>query len=544
MISSRYIDKIVVLIVAIAVLVCMLLVVVNPSTVTVPVVAGYEQMLFDVSRPADINIIMDNDKWAQMLANPYQKTWYSCDVLINGTRFYNVGIRVKGDSSLESIAQAPGCDRFSFKLEFDKYNEGQKCWGLDKLCLNNNYGDATNMKEALIYDMFQYIGADASLYNYASVSVNGSYWGVYLALEGVEDSFLSRNYGNQDSALYKPGGDVAGEGGDEWGDLEDLYGGEDAFFDEGEGGANLDYTDDALDSYRSIWECQIGNTSDADHMRVIEALKNISEGNNLESYMDIDNIARYMAVHNFSVNNDSLSGDGAHNYYLYESGGRLNIIPWDYNLCFGAYEIEGEESEPETAESMINRPIDDSWALTSFFDGILQSEEYLALYHKYYQQLTDHYVTNGGFEVFFAKTRMNIDTLVQNDPNALYSYDAYENAVEMFKTAVQLRGLSVREQLAGNIPSTTEGQRNDPSRLIRADDIDLSVMGSDNIGEPEEFEADWENIDWESVLNEYVLQQNEKKKATIRTNIVELSVSLMLTSVALIVVRALRRKRI
>ena len=63
--------------------------------------------------------------------------------------------------------------------------DGQTCFGLDKLILNNNYADATNMKEALIYDMYQYLGADASLYNYAEISVNGEYWGVYLALEAA-----------------------------------------------------------------------------------------------------------------------------------------------------------------------------------------------------------------------------------------------------------------------------------------------------------------------------------------------------------------------
>lgn len=58
--------------------------------------------------------------------------------------------------------------------------------------MNNNYADATSMKEALVYDMFQYLGADASLYNYAEIYVNGNYWGLYLALEPVDESFLKR----------------------------------------------------------------------------------------------------------------------------------------------------------------------------------------------------------------------------------------------------------------------------------------------------------------------------------------------------------------
>lgn len=131
---------------------------------------------------------------------------------------YRVAIRPKGNTSLTSIASDPTTDRYSFKLEFDHYVDGQTYFGLDKLILNNNYADATNMKEALIYDMYQYLGADASLYNYAKLSVNGEYWGVYLALEAVEDSFLLRNYGVQDGELYKPDSMNIG-GGKDFGDF-------------------------------------------------------------------------------------------------------------------------------------------------------------------------------------------------------------------------------------------------------------------------------------------------------------------------------------
>ena len=61
----------------------------------------------------------------------------------------------------------------------------------------------------------RYYNDDFSLYNYAKISVNDEYWGVYLALEAVEESFMLRNYGTQDGELYKPdsmemGGENAG----------------------------------------------------------------------------------------------------------------------------------------------------------------------------------------------------------------------------------------------------------------------------------------------------------------------------------------------
>lgn len=339
-------------------------------------------------------------------------------------------IRPKGNTSLTSIANDPTTDRYSFKLEFDHYVDGQTCFGLDKLILNNNYADATNMKEALIYDMYQYLGADASLYNYAKLSVNGEYWGVYLALEAVEDSFLLRNYGVQDGELYKPDSMNIGGGGDPGGDFKaddmdfgdlDLgdmtppdrnaapaeqktaaagerpaddfgFGGGKGGFSMSGGGADLNYTDDELDSYETIWDGEITDTTKADHKRVVTALKNISDGNDLEDYMDVDNLLRYMAVHIFSVNEDSLSGMMAHNYYLYEAGGKLNLIPWDYNLALGGM---GRSND---ATSVVNSAIDNAFSGTTFFDTLMENETYHSQYYAYLQQLVSEYIDGGGFD--------------------------------------------------------------------------------------------------------------------------------------------------
>lgn len=148
----------------------------------------YESKLFDTDEPITVNIVIDDAEWDDILTNAIDEEYHQCDVEINGETFYEVGIRTKGNTSLTTIASDPTTDRYSFKLEFDQYVSGQTCYGLDKLVLNNNYADATNMKEALIYDMYQYLGVDASLYNYAKIYVNGDYWGVYLALEAVEEA--------------------------------------------------------------------------------------------------------------------------------------------------------------------------------------------------------------------------------------------------------------------------------------------------------------------------------------------------------------------
>ena len=596
----------------------------------------YQNTLFDTSSVIEVDIDISEDNWASLLENATSEEYYDCDVAINGTTYEHVGLRAKGNTSLSMVASSDS-DRYSFKIKFDEYVDGQSCDGLSKLVLNNNYSDATMMKEALCYDMFAFLGADASLYNYAKVSVNGEYRGVYLALEPVEESFAIRNYGTGYGQLYKPdsmemggpgkmkgismsqireemgfdadsddtqasseagksdkqassdagksdtqasseagksdaqasndtsdadSGSQSGSGsaqgtdknsdagknkpsappsapsenppspptdapdglpedsGDQSGDQSGGFnrmdnppsgipGGDtdddtDRNTDKNTGGqsgpgngnppgggfggdsaASLNYIDDELSSYESIWESSVFKSTDKDHRRVINALKNIcaddADTESLAESMDIDNILRYMAVQTFVVNLDSLSGSMAHNYYLYEDDGRLNIIPWDYNLAFGGFQ-SGSASET------INFPIDTPFssgvdlADRQFFMALLENETYLAQYHDYLSQLVEAYVNGGGFDSFYDRVTAQIDALVQNDPTSFYTYDEYTAAAAMLKETVKLRAASVQGQLDGSIPSTRDGQSADSSNLLDASSIDLSVMGVMNGG--------------------------------------------------------------
>lgn len=539
---------------AVAVCICFCLVLFNDliaeAADTIGISMDYETVLFDNDSIISINILIDDDDWNEMLQNAISEEYVQCDVEVNGTVFYNVGIRPKGNTSLTSIANDPTTDRYSFKLEFDHYVEGQSCFGLDKLVLNNNYADATNMKEALVYDMYKYLGADASLCSYAKISVNSEYWGIYLALEAPEDSFILRNYGVQSGRLYKPEGvNLGGTSGGKrsfddmfagaasamkppgiqndseyisfsrQSDIEEsgpqspgVFGSEPGFdrnelanrpdmdldllgdgsgFSISNGGADLNYTDDELDSYSAIWDGEITSSDKADHRRVVAALKNISEGKDLESSMYVDNLLRYMAVHIFSVNEDSLSGSMAHNYYLYEYGGRLNLLPWDYNLVFGG--MGGSSS----TSNVVNSPIDNAFSITVFFDSLMADETYHGMYYEYMRQLVSEYVNGGGFDAFYNRTRSLIDEPIKTDPTAFYTYEEYLDAADTLYQVVKLRAESITGQLDGSIPSTKSGQR-ESNALIAVTDVNIRAMGHMNTGGGEMGEQDMqdEGLSW------------------------------------------------
>ena len=162
---------------------------------------GYEEKLFDTSVVHTIDIEMDD--WDEFIASAQSEEYAPCSITIDGEKFDTVGIRGKGNTSLRTVASLDS-SRYSFKVEFGHYSGGVSYHGLDKISLNNTIQDTTYMKDYLTYRAMASFGVSAPLCSYAWITANGEDWGLYLVVEGVEESFLQRNYGSGYGELYKP----------------------------------------------------------------------------------------------------------------------------------------------------------------------------------------------------------------------------------------------------------------------------------------------------------------------------------------------------
>ncbi len=200
--TSRKIDRICIFAVIVALVITILFM--NGEALGIQVQAktlGYEARLFDTSKVHTIDIVIDD--WDAFLSTAQSEEYSVCSVVIDGESVSSVGIRGKGNTSLSTVA-AMDSDRYSFKIEFDHYDSSKSYYGLDKLSLNNLIQDNTMMKDYLTYQMMNEFGVAAPLCSYAYLTVNGEDWGLYLAVEAVEESFLQRNYGSDYGELYKP----------------------------------------------------------------------------------------------------------------------------------------------------------------------------------------------------------------------------------------------------------------------------------------------------------------------------------------------------
>lgn len=458
MIKSRHIDRICIAAMGLAALLTLLLIFLSGTRLSNTKTAEeYAVRLFDDSRVHTIDLQVED--WEAFIQDAEAERYVPCTAVINGEAFQQVGLRTKGNNSLR-LTSDYGLYRYSLKLEFDHYLDGGNYYGLDKFSLDASFQDNTYMKTWLAYDMMEFMGVPAPLCSYVWVTVNGQPWGLFLAVEEPEESFVRRVYGSNAGQLYKP----------EYlslnADNSDIA---------------LQYSDDEPESYANLFRNAKFDITYADQKRLIEALYILSTGGNLDTAVDVDQTLRYFAAQVFLMNQDSYLGRTGHNYYLYEENGRLSILPWDYNLAFGTYALGMTDPirdpnilinypihTPAPAEVMLNRPL---------YHNLMKNDEYFAMYRSYMNQLIRDYFESGLYERKIRQIQELTTPYVQSDPTAFCSYKEYLQAVDTLLDVCRLRAESIRGQLDGRIPATFKEQAETPKTGVDASGIDLTALG-------------------------------------------------------------------
>lgn len=591
MISNKHFNKIVSILISIAVIFSLIIIVLPKSSTSTTYIEqpNYVTTIFDDDKIIEINIEMDETAWQEMLDNASAEEYTAANITVNGTTYNNVAIRPKGNSSLSQIVMDDTTDRYSFKIKFDEYVDGQTLDGLSKLVLNNNISDATYMKEYLSYKLLDSLGVPTPECAYAHITVNGEEWGLYLAVEPIEKEFIARNYGSTDGNLYKPESDSVAVGenknnddagnnkpefnptevnqskdtssdsqmpsdmnngdnsnqmqtppdisnGDTSGQMKappDMNDGDasgkmqapsnmnngansnqmqmpsnisnedssseshstDSISDTsneapsnkpnrmgggmmggGPGGnsngADLVWNGDNISNYSAIFDNAIFKSTDSDdYTKILDMIEHLDSMEDIESYLDVDEVLRYFAANTFLVNLDSYVSNMNHNYYLYEKDGIVSILPWDYNLSFAGFQAG---SASNAINFPIDSPVSNSLEDNPLIANLLEVAEYKELYHQYLDEIVNNFINNKTYETLITKTDTLISDYVKNDATAFYTFDEYEDAVSNLLTFGYDRATSIAAQLDGTQPSTTTG-------TIETT-VDLTTMGQQGGG--------------------------------------------------------------
>ncbi len=345
--------------------------------------------LFEADQIIDIKIDISAQNLQSIVDDPTAEEYYSANITVDGVAVTNVGLRTKGNSSLNSIVKSDS-DRYSYRIKLDEYVDGQNLLGLDELVINNMFSDASYMREYLAYEALREAGSPVPLAVFANIYINGELKGFYLCVEAIEDGFLERTFGNNDGNLYKQ-----------------------------EQGSTLIYKEN--DEYASS-ELKVGDDEEKTGLKnMIKTLNDMPDGEkgNIENVLDVESALKYFAANTVLGSYDSYSGNFAQNYYLYENAGKFSVIPWDYNMSFGGFGqgLSVSLDAPVSGTQMESRPL---------IDNLLKVGEYKEKYLEYVET----------FRVYLENLQSRVDTLanrirpyVAADPTKFITMEQFENSI-------------------------------------------------------------------------------------------------------------------
>lgn len=273
-----------------------------------------------------VSIDWDETAYAEMIA-AYEadgsKEWIQADITVDGTLVSDIGVRLKGNSTLRSLSGDGGGmggggaavssgissdvpESLPLLMDFDKYVDGQTYQGLTQLSLRPG---SPVLNEALALALTEASGQATQRYAYTTYSVNGSATQTRLLVENPDEAYAD--------ALF----DTAGV----------LY--------KSDAESSFTYQGDDLATYEEQFK-QLNAADTEDLQPIVDFLKWLSEASDeefdaeLANWVDVESFARYTATMNLLVNGDDMAGPGQ-NYYLWYDleTKKISVISWDLNLA-------------------------------------------------------------------------------------------------------------------------------------------------------------------------------------------------------------------
>ncbi|MDP2314129.1 MAG: CotH kinase family protein [Pseudomonadota bacterium] len=108
-----------------------------------------------------------------------------------------VGVRLKGTSTYQDFNGKP-----AFRIKFNEVVPGQQYASLKRLALNNLTGDPAQGREVVSYIAWAAGGMPVPRAVFARVYVNLEYYGLYAAVEGVDQAWLQRHFPDPHGSLW------------------------------------------------------------------------------------------------------------------------------------------------------------------------------------------------------------------------------------------------------------------------------------------------------------------------------------------------------
>ncbi len=265
--------------------------------------------VYDDSEIAVINIYIDQDKIDWMYDNVYSDSLHVASFSFQNAYINestdSIGFRLRGNTSRNAAKK-------SFKVDFNHFKSGRNFFGIEKLNLNGEHNDPSIVRSKICWDLYQEIGMVSSRAAHAELYINEEYYGLYVSVEHIDDSFIDRNYADGSGNLWKciwP--------------------------------ADLTYRGNNAEDYQPYWgddrpyELKT-NKEIYDYSKLARLIRIIDqEPDSLEFILNVKETLQYLAMNILTGSWDDYRSN-INNFYLYHEPEKdiFHWIPFDYDNTF------------------------------------------------------------------------------------------------------------------------------------------------------------------------------------------------------------------
>ncbi|MBT8207326.1 MAG: CotH kinase family protein, partial [Acidimicrobiia bacterium] len=276
--------------------------------------------LFDSSVVHTISVDFDQADYDAMIATfttTGEKEWISATVTIDGAVYENVGLRLKGNSSLFGLSSATSDnpEDLPWLIRLNKFVQGEDHQDYEEVVIRSNSTE-TALNEAVAQELLAITGLAPQNPIATAFTVNGGETELRLAVENPDEEWYADNFEDEGGLLYKA---------DSEGDYS--YRGEDPA------------------AYTDVFDQKVG---DDDLQPLIDFLDFINNSDDaafaagLGEHLDIEAFATYLAFQDLIGNADDINGRGNNSYLQYDTTtNQFTVVSWDLNLAFDTANVGG-----------------------------------------------------------------------------------------------------------------------------------------------------------------------------------------------------------
>lgn len=370
--------------------------------------------LYQLDHVVEIELEMHDEHWKKKL-NAWKKELQgkrvTATLKVDGVVYDSVGVRLKGNSSYFAPARAEK-KKLPFNIKVSYTNKKQMVDGKYRtLKLSNLFRDPSYLRETLSYQIARdYVAAPEC--NYARLTVDGDYYGLYNLTESVDQNFWAENFGADKGVMFKcdpeskappPASCPPGTG------------------------ANLAYLGEDSLCYNSRYELKKSAHGWEELVDLTKAVADKKQ--DLDEVLNVDEALWMLAFDNALTNLDSYLGAFCHNYYLFKDpSGIWRPVIWDLNLSIGAFRLVDKKTVLTDEQLYKLSPFlhfsdrnEERPLILRLFDRPLYRKMYVAHLNTIYEEQ----FANSMYDERAQKIREVITPLVINEPNPLYPVENY-----------------------------------------------------------------------------------------------------------------------